>query len=350
MKIASFLAIGTSLLYAFDVTTAFSSLSGQVRHHQFRLFSSVDVEAPSDVEKVSVSSAKANLMEIGEKLKAENGFLLFSKPGKDELKAAVEELESTSSVDSTGTSKFLGNWTLLVSTSTNQQGFDPSKLDSFPAYLSDPIKKIRSNFLDVSNKYLVVQQKIRSTNNDGVIDRVDIILEFEPPEQLGDVVTSEIPEQLRAVNLNPLSVSKSKVVLIHKAKILSEIPLQTKITLESVVLNVAGTSQVLDPNGKDIAGFNIPNLGEFLDPNSAEFETTFVDDDIRISRGKLFRGVEQLRVFVRSDVPTIKVNIAEEVEDDEEIVDIEPVDISETIPGSEVDVEEEDVSPSDTDS
>lgn len=286
---------------------------------------------------MSVSSAKAKLLEVAENLKAENGFLLLDKMAKDELKEAVGELESAMSAYSSDTTvslptihKLMGNWTLLVSTSVNRDGMDmASKLEVLPSYLSEPLKKIRSNILDASNRFLTVQQKIRSTNNDGIVDRIDIILELEPPELLGDVVMKQqdmIPEALRNVKLNPLAVSKSKLVLIHKAEILSQIPLRTKITLKSIVLNVAGTSRVLDPNGQDIAGINIPSFGEFL-PNtnsdSGEFVTTFVDDDLRISRGKVAGNIEQLRVFCRSESPTTKVNIQEEVSM-EEIVDIGP--------------------------
>merc|ERR1712137_618702 len=64
-----------------------------------------------------------------------------------------------------------------------------------------------------------------------------------------------------------------------------------------MVLNVAGTSTILDAEGQDIAGINFP-LAEFV--NTGEFETTYMDDDVRISRGK--QGfVDQLRVFVRRD-------------------------------------------------
>lgn len=104
-------------------------------------------------------------------------------------------------------------------------------------------------------------------------------------------------------------------MLVHKASIESEVPLRVKLGLKSIVLNVAGTSTFLDPDGKDLAGLNLP-LGEFV--NTGEFETTYMDDTLRISRGK--QGfVDQLRVFVRNDQREKFVrNVAKDLRFDEE--------------------------------
>ena len=63
-----------------------------------------------------------------------------------------------------------------------------------------------------------------------------------------------------------------------------------------MTVNVAGTSQYLDPDGQDVIGVNSP-LKEF---QAGTFETTYLDDDFRISRTTM-GSVDQLRVYVKSE-------------------------------------------------
>ena len=267
--------------------------------------------------------------ETAKKLKADYGSILLEKAAKDEFKAAVEELENKSEPPAIEdyADMFIGDWTLLCTTSVNREGVDTSFL---PFLKQDPLKKIRDSIREAANKYILVQQLIKSSKNDGVIDRVDNTIEYEPPEQLRELIDN-IPERLSQLNINPLHVSKSKLVLVHKATIESELPLKTKLALQSIVLNIAGNSTYLEPNGQDIAGLNLP-LGEFI--GTGTFETTYLDNDLRISRGK--QGfADVLRVFVRTDkliaqeilddlVETVTNEIVDaELEDEPEIVAID---------------------------
>lgn len=110
-------------------------------------------------------------------------------------------------------------------------------------------------------------------------------------------------------------------------------------------MNVAGKSQVLDPAGADIVGVNVP-FGEFL--NAGSFETTYMDDRIRISRSKV-GIVDQLRVFLKSelqataDVKEIKA-VQDDIQDVDAVVDKEWTEADDvSVEGDDVD----DVSPSD---
>ena len=146
-------------------------------------------------------------------------------------------------------------------------------------------------------------QRIRNDYNGGEnetssINRVDNVIEFTPLNTLEDILPSSLPiyDIVSKININPLQISKGKVVLIHKAEIESTKPiLRTKISWTSSVLNVAGESQYFDTDGDDVFGIN-NLLGEFI--NVGTFDTPYVDEDVRISRssGPVF---ETLRVFVK---------------------------------------------------
>lgn len=276
------------------ISWSFSSSSSPWKASNTFVESAAAAAASSSASFSVTAAAKEQLLQVCRRLKEENGLFLVDSNAKKELQQAVSQLEALAEpyLSDSYVATLVGNWTLLCTTSTTDEGIDTTKVPEF--FRQGPLEKIRESIRRTLNDYLEVQQQIRSTNEDGTIDRIDHVLEYRPPKQLRDVLDN-LPEQLNKVNINPLSVSKSKLILIHKATVESTVPLTTKLALQSIVLNVAGTSNVLDPKGKDILGLNFP-LGEFL--NSGTFETTYMDDTMRISRGK--RGlVDQLRVFVR---------------------------------------------------
>merc|ERR1712038_1212626 len=192
----------------------------------------------------------------------------------------------------------IGDWELVCTTRKPTRGLpsEPTKL-SLPFNLPKPPSP--SALQDSVRKSISVVQRIKtSEESTDVIDRVDNVIEYTPLS-LTDVIPEESPlKAIRGWNVNPLEVSKSKVTLIHKADVESLTPVyRTKIGLKSVVVTVAGTSQYLEPEGADVLGLNIPSVGDFL--NSGTFDTTFVDENVRISRGKIAGVIDELRVFIR---------------------------------------------------
>ena len=238
-------------------------------------------------------SAKEKLLLLCRRLKDENGLFLVDKKAKKEFKDAVVDLEKFGQEIAFTEPELAGEWTLLCTTSTSKEGID---MDRIKERAPPGFESLRDTVRRAANRYLTVQQVIRTSEEDAtVIDRIDHVLSFSPPKQLQDLVEN-LPSQLMGLNINPLDVTKSKLVLIHKASM--EEGRKTSLALKSVVWNVAGSSTLLDPNGKDLLGINLP-WGEFV--NGGDFETTFMDDTIRISRTPA-QGLapDVLRVFVRS--------------------------------------------------
>ena len=95
----------------------------------------------------------------------------------------------------------------------------------------DPLQK-------TLRKSIEVTQRIRNDiGSDEKINRVDNVVEFTPLDTLSSLIPEESPLAfLSDVNVNPLQVKKSKVVLIHKAEVESVAPvLRTKIAWVSTV-------------------------------------------------------------------------------------------------------------------
>lgn len=101
-----------------------------------------------------------------------------------------------------------------------------------------------------------------------------------------------------------------------------------------VSVNVAGESQILDPSGEDVLGINIP-FSEYFGAGS--FETTFLNESMRVSRSKV-GPVEQIRVFIKADDQAV-ASVVEEDDDDDELADDDDDDDDELADDSIVDAD-----------
>uniref|UniRef100_A0A7S2E5P5 Plastid lipid-associated protein/fibrillin conserved domain-containing protein n=1 Tax=Ditylum brightwellii TaxID=49249 RepID=A0A7S2E5P5_9STRA len=301
----------------------------------------------SSIPASQVESAKTSLVNLAVDLKesSKNGVFLTNPDDRANLMKSVSELEALCGPPSVDyDEKVVGDWTLLCTTASptfaKSGKSGEKKKKKLPFGLPDlnqsggDLPDFFKNARDSINKSVEVTQRIRCSDDGATIDRVDNIIEYTPFNSLDDIFGESNPLRDLALNLNPLEVTKSKVVLAHDAEVKSRTPVyRTNLALKSVILNVAGTSQNLDASGADILGLNVP-LGEFL--NAGSFDTTYVDDNIRISRGQV-GFVEQLRVFVRKGVDPSSVmedsvdtdetltSGAEVVEEEEEKVEETPM-------------------------
>jgi hypothetical protein len=193
---------------------------------------------------VDVTLAKSEVLETARRLKSENGVLVIDSTAQEELKQAVEALELLATPP-TDSDELVGDWTLVCSTASASPSGPLENLPDFklPFLNKGPLAMIR----DLLNKSFEVQQSIK-TNASGDIDRINHVLEYNPPNTLAEFLDN-IPDALKTLNINPLQVSKSKVVLVHKAKVESVVPvLKTKLNLSSII----GTS-----NSKFIVGYPV---------------------------------------------------------------------------------------------
>jgi len=319
---------------AFVHTTSSSSTLRPIYHPKTlssRYASTID-EIPSDApidtsstgrgDPEAVLQARNRLVALAKALttNSSTGKFITRPSSTKKFQQAIADLEAVASSSPTNREKemLLGDWMLIatanVPSSDIQRRFNEKqkqKRSDNKSWFSMPQR--RSGLSDGKSSLNPIQQSIQksfqvtqrirndgaSSSEGGEINRVDNVIEYTPLDTLEDILPKDSPLSnfFGQINVNPLQVKKSKVVLIHKAEVESVSPvLRTKIAWTSSVLNVAGTSQYFDENGSDIFGVN--NLfGEFL--NVGSFDTPYVDEDVRVSRSTSSPVSEQLRVFVR---------------------------------------------------
>jgi len=297
--------------------------------------SSMAADAPSDVESppgsdndsdsdsspfspVPLLAVRNDLLRTAQKLTKQSptGVFLSLPADRAAFMKAVARLEAISPTTSDESeAQCLGNWTLLATSRRTPLGKTlDERLGETQKDKGPNTNKFQLPKFDAAAKLqesITVTQRIRTSNPDEdekpTIDRIDNIIEFD------NTLNNFLPAAL-----NPFQIDKSKAILVHTARVETFVPFRTKMSLTSVILNVAGTNQQLklDPDGADVLGLNIPSLSEWM--NSGGFDTTFVDENVRVSRGTIGL-LEETRVFVRegSDLSDI-ISMASEVEEEEE--------------------------------
>ena len=198
-----------------------------------------------------VSSAKEELFSYSKQLKSESktGVFISDYESKKQLKKLVAELEAVCDDPTEKSQKLMmGDWKLLCTTTSPSQDLFNDDIDTsgkkkkkfFGLPLPPPPEALVETFSPIKDKIresVEVIQRIRKVDDyesveGDVLNRVDNVIEFTPftlDNIFKSIDTSNI-------NINPLEVSKSKVALVHSAKVQSVSPvLRTKLVLKSVV-------------------------------------------------------------------------------------------------------------------
>ena len=240
-------------LTTFSVLFSPSSLSSAFVTHSAvgsrRIASTAVFSVAAEVEDVVVSVvdpdksiAKEELMELTRDLKSQYGVLLVDSKAKESFRDAVEKLENLTD-SPTDTSLLVGDWTLLCSYSSafpkKTNIIDTSKI---PFLNEGPIKDIK----DTLNDSIEVVQRIKYGESSNSIDSIDHIINYTPPDVLSSFL-KDLPDAIKDLDINPLKVSDTKVVLKHKAEVEAVIPvIKTKLSLQSVVSKYRYLSFCLD--------------------------------------------------------------------------------------------------------
>ena len=259
--------------------------------------SDVDSNADSDSELAPgsppVLDARNDLLSTSYSLTSSSPTGIFLSLPQDRKKfikavARLEAIAPTTSDLSEPT--MIGDWTLVAtSRKTLLDNVDTEAKADIGAKNGKKNGKSKLQLPKLPHKIkdsIKVTQRIRCMDDptSTTIDRIDNVIEFDNESTL-------LPDVL-----NPLKINQSKVALVHDAKVQSFVPFRTKLSLKSVVLNLAGQSKNLDPEGADVFGLNVPSLTDWM--NSGEFDTTYVDEDVRVSRGTI-GFLEETRLFVK---------------------------------------------------
>ena len=217
------------------------------------------VDRNVETEKVR---AREELMELAEGYQARYGVILLDPKKKQLFQAAVEKLEATIAAASSSITEdddedansslyasmndpamLVGDWTLVCSASyyPNEDKLleNPllNKLEDFVDTVGTaggPLRDIQATLID---SLQVIQKITCSTNdnNNNNIDAVDHIIDYKPPNTLSSFVKN-LPDVLSDLDINPLKVKDTKIVLKHTAEIKQTLPnIDIKLILKSIV-------------------------------------------------------------------------------------------------------------------